>query len=1116
MKNHSFIKFLILGVICGLTTVVFASQDKVLQIFKNGEVIQEYSLADIDYIEVNDELGVPEDLAASVKENSITITWSEVYGATYNVYRSADNVNFTLIASELEKTSYTDKAPNTGANYYRVTAVVGGRESKHADPIATVFTGTKLPSGIYLGINGFSRGMQTKPIHHLSEENVSDYHSFINGLTATQSFTWLYYTVEKTIDNLKTSVFPDDLSEVAIVTFTDGLDVGSLDEKDKEEPEKYINNTQYRDALHSRLTSEKVSGVDISAYTIGVLEGRSGASLTTFRSNMSSLSSSSTNVFEVEKMESLNQAFEQIANSLSETEYVQKFSLSISGQGEGELCRFTFDNVSSYGASKLYIEGTYRRRDKALTNVKYVGLTSTSGTEVIGVYDEESGKYDYVFEGLKANDGSLIPTTQVQHWFTDEGRWQDVDDEFFFDPDDATVEKSKSSLAIMLHLDCSKSMDGSKLTALKEAANKFVDKLMDNSIDPYEVSSVSLDKNSLTLQIGQSTTLVATVLPTTAKLKTVTWTSSNTSVATVDKDGKVTATGLGNAIITATTNDGGYKAICQVSVSPDISLDIYQPTKEEVENSIYSCRDYIDQMITAMYYLTGGKDGAMPQEHQWQYIYAMNTDNYCGYHCMINSKFMQGMINNTYAYVLPYSEGPYERFLSMKKYLSNFLNIEQSNNIVEIKALALLLFNIVAQENTDIYGAIPYIDHRGNKEENPFAFNSGLDTYYNIIDNLDKIIAVFENYNNRPQWYKDLLAEQLQWVDVLSTGKTFDDWKRCAASIKLRMAMHLVKVAPEDAKRFAEEAVASGVVTDMSHQIGVGTFSGLTTMHPLKVIFNDWNDSRMNASFISILKSLNHPYLEYLIAPNSNTIINEKTGAVMDPYTDIVGVRAGLMMEPSQQYFSNMRCAYSQPDMNCNDFLYAPEYVVKLAEVEFLRAEGALRGWNMGGDAEYFYNEGIKHADMSDPGFMSENYSSRVDDYMAQTDATPYTYVDPMDDANNIESVTKIGVKWNDSDDPETKLEKIITQKYIAIYPNSYEAWTEMRRTGYPKIFPVLNPTIDNDGSLAFGDLIRRMRLPNGGTAAGIEDVNRSGIPAIGGPDIISTRVFWDIEVPNL
>ncbi len=71
-----------------------------------------------------------------------------------------------------------------------------------------------------------------------------------------------------------------------------------------------------------------------------------------------------------------------------------------------------------------------------------------------------------------------------------------------------------------------------------------------------------------------------------------------------------------------------------------------------------------------------------------------------------------------------------------------------------------------------------------------------------------------------------------------------------------------------------------------------------------------------------------------------------------------------------------------------------------------------------------------------------------------------------------------------------------------------------MRRTGYPKIFPVLNPNL-GDGSLNDGDLIRRMPLPHGDLQAGMDDIATSGIEALGGPDLQATRVFWDNTNPN-
>ena len=83
------------------------------------------------------------------------------------------------------------------------------------------------------------------------------------------------------------------------------------------------------------------------------------------------------------------------------------------------------------------------------------------------------------------------------------------------------------------------------------------------------VQSVSLDKTTLSLNVGDNATLVATVLPENADDKTVTWSSSNTAVATVDANGKVTAVAAGEAVITVTTTDGAKTATCTVTVTAD-------------------------------------------------------------------------------------------------------------------------------------------------------------------------------------------------------------------------------------------------------------------------------------------------------------------------------------------------------------------------------------------------------------------------------------------------------------------------------------------------------------------------------------------------------------------
>lgn len=81
------------------------------------------------------------------------------------------------------------------------------------------------------------------------------------------------------------------------------------------------------------------------------------------------------------------------------------------------------------------------------------------------------------------------------------------------------------------------------------------------------VTGVTLNKNSMSLNSGSSETLVATVSPSNADDKSVTWSSNNTSVATVNSSGLVSGVTSGSATITVTTTDGGYTAQCSVSVS---------------------------------------------------------------------------------------------------------------------------------------------------------------------------------------------------------------------------------------------------------------------------------------------------------------------------------------------------------------------------------------------------------------------------------------------------------------------------------------------------------------------------------------------------------------------
>lgn len=545
------------------------------------------------------------------------------------------------------------------------------------------------------------------------------------------------------------------------------------------------------------------------------------------------------------------------------------------------------------------------------------------------------------------------------------------------------------------------------------------------------------------------------------------------------------------------------------------SIDYRKVISEQGFNDAMSdLQQYFAQMKTAQYYLRGGKDGQTPGPHQYQYVYNITVDNYAGY-LVVPHNFATGLggsLKSTYAYNQDYCDGPYGAFLSIKNNIANMINHPMIDSIPEMKAIGLLIFDYSSQEMVDLYGSIPYVDHKSNKESNPFTFNKMADIYASIVDNLDTINACLKHFDSRPDWYKAGVQSILGQYDVMTQDKSVASWCRLANSLKLRMAMHTVKVQPSVAQKWAEEAVQAGVVETTAQELLLDPMMmGYT--NPLFEIANNWGDTRLNASFESLLASLKHPYLEYVFDKNSNIVVNSSDpNDIMQANTRIMGLRAGIRMIQGQAYKDNFRIAYSSIKNN-GEMANAPLYLMKVSEVEFLRAEGALRGWNMGGSAQQFYEQGIRNAQV-EHRLMSTYYPNAVDEYMSLEEPVAYKYVDQYDHSYDAESVTTIGVKWNEGDSQETKLEKIITQKYIAAFPYSYESWNDMRRTGYPKQFEVLNVE-DGDGSLVQGDIIRKIPLPGRDTSVGMSDITASGIEALGGSDTQGTRVWWDVAGSN-
>lgn len=413
-------------------------------------------------------------------------------------------------------------------------------------------------SGLYLGITGFNQDLYTYPITRLNEVTITDFNSFVNGLQMKNG-SLLCYGVDQSINRLKDAVFPDDLCTVALVTFTDGLDQGSVMLNPA-----YGSEDSYLNAIQSRIQDENIFNHHITAYSVG-LKGSDVSDVVKFRYNLQKLASSSDNAFEANNMSEVNSRLQAIAKKVTAISYIYDFSITIPGQSDKTLVRFTFDNVSNAANSSVYIEGTFHLSDCSLHDVTYHGLSSASGSVIRGKVD---GIFvTFSFDTVTVDNGKDLSPSSISQWayVSSTGKWQ-VNSEFNANQN-IDIEVTKQSVAVMLVLDCSSSL-GNQYSTMQSHARSFIRTLQEASYDPYAVSSVRLNQSNRTVYIGESFQLTPTVSPSTARDKSVLWTTTNPEVALVDQDGMVTGLAAGNAVIMVTTFDGGYTASCSVTVKP--------------------------------------------------------------------------------------------------------------------------------------------------------------------------------------------------------------------------------------------------------------------------------------------------------------------------------------------------------------------------------------------------------------------------------------------------------------------------------------------------------------------------------------------------------------------
>lgn len=486
-----------------------------------------------------------------------------------------------------------------------------------------------------------------------------------------------------------------------------------------------------------------------------------------------------------------------------------------------------------------------------------------------------------------------------------------------------------------------------------------------------------------------------------------------------------------------------------------------------------------------------------PQQNLFQYCFSLNVDLFSGY--FMTPHNFNGSGNVDYALNRSFCGGMYENvYLHIFNNTRRLINSCEEQGLTDYAGMMRVVQAYAVQMLTDVYGPVSYtsaIEDPTNGAS--FYYDKQEDIYNSLFTLLDEAIDNFKNPASQ--------LEDRQSFDYWCNGD-LDLWIKVANQLKLRMAMRIVKANPELARQKAEEAAQAGVLPQ-DILINQGLSNEQTRMF-------EWGDSGMNANLITIMEGYKDPRLPLYVTMNQADVLCQD-GTTISAGTRYLGIRGGcgLPAKPNQWgNFSKIVCSYTTAFP-----------VMKAAEGYFLRAEGTLRGWNMGGGtAQSWYEDGIRTSIKNEVAYKSievlAGIKSVSDDQIEayiNGETLQNNYEDPVNSENNIEAQNDVCVKWDENASDEEKLQRIIIQKWIANFPISCEAWAEYRRTGYPRLFPnrvnLSNGTIDTDEQvrrLIYSD--NEINTNSVEMQNGIQLLNQENSSTKFSGDIGGTRVWWD------
>jgi hypothetical protein len=309
--------------------------------------------------------------------------------------------------------------------------------------------------------------------------------------------------------------------------------------------------------------------------------------------------------------------------------------------------------------------------------------------------------------------------------------------------------------------------------------------------------------------------------------------------------------------------------------------------------------------------------------------------------------------------------------------------------------------------------------------------------------------------------YTDLFKEWKEAVAQFDDGKAFQGdillagntskWKKFANSLRLIAALRLSKVKPELGKKEFLAALEDGVFNSLTDNVQYKYLGETANENP---VYNNYSvtnrkDYAVSDVMINYLKKTADPRLPFLAAKN---ILGEYVGV---PYA-IGGTKA--------QDVSLIGSLLSQQNSAVNVMTYA--------QILFAQAEAAKLGWTTG-NAKVLYESAVQ---ASLQQWMGASYTeAALANYLAQPE-----------------------VAYSDA----AALEKIGNQRWIALFFQGTEAWSEWRRTGFPVLKPATSTL--NGGT----EIPRRLAYPV--TENTLNQVNYKAVVSAQGTDNQYTRVWWD------